>query len=214
MNKKVFIKGIISIVLYFLITVVISAILTLLKVGMKPTLYISTIIATIYAVKKSKVNLLKEFKKFKKSYFKTIIPYYLIGLSLMILTNFLISLINGGVMPPNEQANRDLILNYKIYALISTLILAPIAEELLFRYNFRNISKNKNIFIIVTGLMFGLAHILVSPSLEVILYIVPYSILGMVLGKIYKECDSNICSSLLTHMCHNLLAISLIFIGM
>ena len=210
MNKKVLKRGIVLIVLYFLITIIVSAILTVLKIGMKPTLYISTIIATIFAVKTSKVNLIKDLKRFKKEYFKSIIPYYLIGLSIMILSNYLISLINGGALAPNEQANRDLILNYKTYAIISTLILAPIAEEILFRYNFKNLSKNKNVFILTTGLLFGLGHVLLGLSLSAILYIVPYSILGMMLAKIFKECDNNIFSSLITHMIHNLLAVSLI----
>ena len=142
MNKKVLKRGIVLIVLYFLITIIISAVLTVLKIGMKPTLYISTIIATIFAVKTSKVNWVKEFKSFKKEYFKSIIPYYLIGLSIMILSNYLISLINGGALAPNEQANRDLILNYKTYAIISTLILAPIAEEILFASLQEGFSRN------------------------------------------------------------------------
>lgn len=214
MNKKVIKQGIVKIVLYFLITVIVSAVLTLCKVDMKITLYASTIVATLFVIKSSKINLLKELKKFKKEYFKNMIPYYLIGLSLMIFTNFLITLINGGAMAPNEQANRDIILNYKTYSIISTIFLAPIAEEILFRGNFKNLSKNKNTFILATGLLFGFCHILIKPSLFAILYIVPYSILGMALGKIYKECDNNIWANLFTHMFHNILAISLIFIGM
>ena len=89
MNKKVIKQGIVKIVLYFLITVIVSAVLTLCKVDMKITLYASTIVATLFVIKSSKINLLKELKKFKKEYLRNMVPYYLIGLSLMMLTNFL-----------------------------------------------------------------------------------------------------------------------------
>ena len=74
MNKKVIKQGIVKIVLYFLITVIVSAVLTLCKVDMKITLYASTIVATLFVIKSSKINLLKELKKFKKEYFKNMIP--------------------------------------------------------------------------------------------------------------------------------------------
>ena len=73
MNKKVIKQGIIKIVLYFLITVLASAILTILKVPMNIVLYVSTILATLFVIKTSKINLLKDLKKFKKEYFKNII---------------------------------------------------------------------------------------------------------------------------------------------
>ena len=219
MNTKALKSGIIQIVIYFGLTIFITAILTLLGLSFYLTTILVTIVTAILAIVLSNVNLLKEFKTFsknKKKYFRNMLPYYLIGLSLMILTNYIITLlINDGAIAPNEEANRELLLNYKTYAIINSIIVAPIIEEILFRFNFRNIYKNKNKYIIFTGLLFGLFHIIINlSSIKLALYIIPYSLLGMALAKIYKECDNNIWANIFTHMFHNTLAVSLLLLGL
>lgn len=219
MNTKALKSGIIQIVIYFGLTIFITAILTLLGLSFYLTTMLVTIVTAILAIVLSNVNLLKEFKTFlknKKKYFRNMLPYYLIGLSLMILSNFIISaLITDGALAPNEEANRELILNYKTYAIINSIIIAPIIEEILFRFNFRNIYKNKNKYILFSGLLFGLFHIIINlSSIKLALYIIPYSVLGMALAKIYKECDNNIWTNIFTHMIHNTLAISLILLNL
>ena len=218
MNKKVLKSGIIQILIYFGLTIIITAALTLLGVGFYLTTIIGTVITTIIAIKLSSVNLLKELKLFlknKNKYFKNMLPYYLIGLSLMIITNYIITIfINDGAIAPNEAANRELILNYKTYAIINSILIAPVVEEILFRYNFKNIYKNKNKYILFTGLLFGFFHIVINlSSIGLLLYIIPYSLLGMALAKIYKECDSNIWSNIFIHMLHNAFTIALLLLN-
>ena len=91
-------------------------------------------------------------------------------------------------------------------------IFAPFQEELVFRLNFRNLFKNKIVFSIFTGVLFGSMHLLVAESLIELLYIVTYSIMGFVLGYMYFDSD-NIYTSMCLHAFNNTFALVITIIG-
>ena len=66
------------------------------------------------------------------------------------------------------------------------MIYAPITEELMFRGIFRKFIKNKWLFIFISGLLFGAAHVLDDfQSIGELLYIFVYGSLGCFLAYVY-----------------------------
>jgi len=217
---KTFFKGLFFILLYFLLTIIIYATFyndiyndTNLILANVATIFADLLILFIFIVifRKKIVPDFNEFKKNYKTYINDNFKYWLIGLFLMIVSNFVISLIIGD-MPTNEEINRDILLTLPISSIISMVITAPIIEELITRKTFKDAFKNEYIFIIVSGLIFGSLHLLVAESLIEMLYIIPYAVLGCAFAKIYYN-TNNLWSNIFFHSIHNLIAILIIFIG-
>lgn len=82
--------------------------------------------------------------------------------------------------------------------LLSSGILAPVIEELVFRYFIINLFRNKSIkkAVFVSSLLFGLAHMNIIQSSYAF-------ILGLVLGYIYVKTGFNLSSSILVHLVIN-----------
>ena len=81
-----------------------------------------------------------------------------------------------------------------------------------FDLNFKNIFTKKWIFILTTGIFFGSLHLLsIKSSLE-ILFIIPYSILGITLSYIYRD-SKNIYLSILFHALNNAISLLLVLFG-
>ena len=154
-----------------------------------------------------------DFKKNYKTYLKDNYKYWLYGLLVMVISNLIISSFVG--MPANEEANRALIKAYPIYMTLSILIAGPIIEEALTRIILKDTFKNKNIYIILSGLIFGSLHLIsaigTNNILEV-LYIIPYSSLGFSFAKIHVN-SNNIWTNISFHSIHNFITLVLIFIG-
>lgn len=102
-----------------------------------------------------------------------------------------------------------------IYTLILATIFAPILEELVFRLSIRKMFKNNTIFIIVSGLLFGLMHVIEANSIQELLFIIPYSIPGCIFAYTLIKSD-NILVPIGLHFIHNsfmmIIQIILIFI--
>ena len=112
-------------------------------------------------------------------------------------------------LPLNEVENREIIKKLPIYSIISMIFIIPLIEEIVFRLSFKKSFKNKNLFLIITALIFGLFHVLFTKDY---IYIIPYTIFGYILGKIYYDTD-NIFYSYFIHAFHNTLCLLLIFLG-
>ena len=90
-----------------------------------------------------------------------------------------------------------------IISIITIGILAPIIEELTFRKAFKDIFKNKWLFILGSGLIFGALHVVLSLNSPWDLFlIIPYSSLGIAFGYTYYKTD-NIYTSIIMHVFHN-----------
>lgn len=82
----------------------------------------------------------------------------------------------------NQALIEELLASAPAMMIISTSIFAPIEEELLFRGAIRKVIKNKKVFIVVSGLIFGLMH--VTGSITLLLELL---LLGVVISFILSN---------------------------
>ena len=166
------------------------------------------LIASIY-----KQEITKEFKAFftKKNILNNIkksLKYWSIGMIIMISTNAIIALFTNN-LAANEQAVREMIDKYPLYMAFQVMIYAPISEEIIFRKSIDKIFKNKYLYILISGLIFGGLHVISSiTSLIDILYLLPYCSLGFVFALLYQK-TNNIFFTITAHSIHNTLALLL-----
>ena len=105
---------------------------------------------------------------------------------------------------------------FPIITTLSIAFLAPIIEELVFRQSFKDIFKNKWVYLATSGLLFGALHVVMSPIYSPLdyLYLIPYCSMGVAFSYIcYKS--NNIINSIIMHILHNSLNVisTLIFVG-
>lgn len=222
MNYKQLIKGILIIISYFFGANFLALIFYgLIQRNIIPNynnfynLLIYLIMAIIYVLvyKKSLTMDIKDYKKNYKKYIKKGANYYLKGVFIMIVSNLFLSYILNLSKSTNELANIEMFKTSPITQAIIILLLAPLIEELVFRYSFRKMSDNIRIFSYVTGIIFGGVHVISSLSNPImILMLIPYSAMGVALGYAYKDTD-NIGTSLTMHMIHNSITLVIIIIG-
>ncbi len=149
--------------------------------------------------------IVKDFKDFKenlKYYVNNYCKYWILVIGLMLISNIIVSSISNITTPTNQEYIIKLLEKYPIYTLISTIIIAPILEELIFRLSFRKIFKNDLLFILLSGLVFGILHLSVAKTLSELLYIIPYSIPGFIFAYTLKK-SNNILVPISLHMFHN-----------
>jgi len=157
-----------------------------------------------------KKDLANDFKIFKlkwKEFADKYIRYWIVGIVLMSLTNFAISLITSNDVGNNEEAVRKILEVLPIYSIISTCLCAPIAEELAYRKTLKNIFNRKWLTIIMSALIFGGAHVIGTyTTISDILYIIPYGIVGGIFMYIYYD-SKNIWTTISLHFIHNTILI-------
>ena len=158
----------------------------------------------------------------KKAFNKNTLKWgILIGVSAM-----LVSMVYNGIVVSvfdldsvgnaNQNNVIDLILSQPILGFLSVVILAPLVEELTFRYCLFGglYEKNKKIAYIVSGLVFMLMHSVASfvsvgefnrEFLIELIYLPPYLISGILLCYAYDKTD-NLGSSMIAHSLNNLVS--------
>lgn len=161
-------------------------------------------------------TLAKDFKNFTKDLTNNLefaFKYWLIGVTIMIVSNLLITFLAPNAIAGNEEAVRSLINMYPLYMIFSVSIYAPFTEELIFRKGIRDCIKNKYIYILTSGIIFGSLHVISSVTTPYdLLYLIPYCSLGITFAYLYTKTD-NIFSSMSMHALHNTLTIGLYLIG-
>ena len=156
-------------------------------------------------------TIIKDYQNFfnhnlKKHLIKSI-TMWLIGFGIMIVSNYIILILTDGTIAQNEENVRTLIDSYPLYMAFQLIIYAPITEELIFRKSIKDITNNKIIYILTSGLVFGGLHVLSSLSNpEGLLYLIPYCSLGFIFAYLYYKTD-NIFSTITIHSLHNSLAL-------
>lgn len=164
-------------------------------------LFICIAIISIF-YKSYKEQFIKFIKNFK-NYISNYIKYWFMALGLMILSNIIIQMIASG-LAPNEQAVRDTLQLEPLYTFIVSVIIAPFLEESIFRLSIRKIiSKCNWLFIFISGLSFGLLHVIGNTAVWTDwLFIVPYSIPGIIFAYTLVKSD-NIFVPISLHTIHN-----------
>jgi membrane protease YdiL (CAAX protease family) len=147
-----------------------------------------------------------------KEYYSKYFKYYLIGLGIMLISNSIIVYGFDGGISTNEETIRDIFKISPLYIYFSSVIYAPIVEELTFRQGIRNIFGRNILFVLISGFLFGGLHVITSiNSIVDLLYIIPYSSLGIVFAYILYKTD-NIFVSMGLHFMHNGILIAIQFL--
>ncbi len=109
--------------------------------------------------------------------------------------------------------NRQALLENPVwYTLISTVLIAPFIEELIFRKSVDKIFKNDIIYYAVSGLLFGFAHVVADLSSALnLLYIIPYGALGVSFAIMDKKTNTTF-TSIMIHAFHNFITLMLLFL--
>lgn len=157
-------------------------------------------------------KMLVDFKNKYKEYLELAIRYWVVGLVLMIISNGIISSLTPVELPENEEAVRGLINVIPIIMTSLILFTAPIIEEFIYRKVLYDLIPFKILYIIISSLTFGLAHVLgIASSLFSYLYLIPYAILGAIFAIAYIK-TKNIFVTISMHFVHNLFTIITIFL--
>ena len=145
--------------------------------------------------------LIKDFKRLTKKDWLIII-----GCGLVLFgVNALITEVTNVGNNDNQGTIEEIVKQYKIISLIILGFATPIIEELLFRYSFKTFIKNKYLYLVVSSLLFGIAHVLGLEGLF-------YAAIGLVLGLVYIKFDNNVVASSTVHIINNVISIILLML--
>lgn len=173
------------------------------------------LILTLFAIFKDPIT--KNYLKLKENhqdYFKNYFKYWILIIGTMMISNLFILIFSNNEISNNEKIIRDLFSQNPIYVFITAVILGPIIEELVFRQSIRNIISNNTLFIIISGIIFGSLHVITNiTSPSELLYIIPYSLPGMILAYSFVK-SKNIFVPIGLHFINNGLLLSLQFIAL
>lgn len=212
-NFKNLLFGISSIAFYFIASIFKSPIMHALNINSNTPTIVVSIVSILYLlliiliivlinIKSLEANW-KNMKKNYNKYFSKYLKYWIITTCAVLFINLILYLCFTNSISGNETLIRQTLKTYPIYCIFSSIIFAPIVEEIVFRKSIRNIISNKKIFIIVSGLFFGWLH--VGGNITVwsdLLYIIPYSIHGGLFAYFLVKTD-NIFVSMGFHFLHN-----------
>ena len=144
------------------------------------------------------------FKNNFKLYLGNMLPRFGIVALLYFISNISVILIVKNI--PNNQEN---LLSLPLYLTgLLAVIIAPLTEELMFRGFIRKFIKNDILFVILSAIIFGALHILSADSLLQLLFIIPYSVLGLAFSLNYVK-TKNIASNIFLHCSWNTIALIL-----
>ena len=149
----------------------------------------------------------KIFKEYFREYSSLVFKTWGKALVVTMIISLILQIVTG-VEKANNQINlQESFKTMPVFiALLSTLY-APIAEELMFRGTIRKFIKNKKAFILVSGILFGLLHVIDdSKTLAEFSYVIVYSVLGMYLSTLYVK-TNNLCTNIFMHFLQNTLSV-------
>lgn len=163
-------------------------------------------------------DLKKDLRPFIKNFnemIDTSMKYWSIGLIVMMVSNVLINLLSPKSVAGNEAIVQNLLDQAPLLTFLTAGIIAPFVEELIFRKSFCDIFKTRWLFILSSGLIFGGLHVVFTiSSIWDLLYIIPYSSLGIAFAYTLDK-TNNVYASISMHLIHNvILTGSSILMGM
>ena len=124
----------------------------------------------------------------------------------IILIGYFISSLSVLILAGNISNNQALLSKWPIYiTAFLAIIIAPLIEELMFRGFIKKFIKNDILFVIISSLVFGGLHVTSADSLQQVLYIIPYSVLGLAFSLNYVK-TKNIASNIFLHSAWNTIA--------
>ena len=76
----------------------------------------------------------------------------------MLISSSIINYLNVP-LPLNEELNREYLTTKLIFQIITSVVITPTIEEIIFRLSTKDLSSNKHIYAITTGLLFAILHL-------------------------------------------------------
>lgn len=152
----------------------------------------------------SLINKVK-IKKINKIDIKNTLNIFITFTSLIIISTLIINKIEP--LPLNQLETEQNIKQNLILSIINICLLSPIIEEITFRYSFKSIT-NKYLYIIITSIFFGICHL---TSINELLYLIPYSLMGIMFSYTFIKTD-NILLSILNHSLYNIINFIFLFL--
>ena len=212
-TRKDYISGAILIFVYFSQIYVVPFINCILNNEMISTILyeIFIICTTIWTFFERYKRDYKYLKQSFSSYLKNALKYW----GLMYLCVFIVAVIQVSLGVSEQSTNQSLLETLPFWYLVpSAVIFAPIVEEAVFRGGFRRFISNDFIFIIISGVSFGLLHTLFSEDTLYIAFVqsLNYIAMGMVLAYSYVR-TNNIFVPMLVHVFQNTIGILIIILG-
>ena len=189
------------------------------KYAMSILQYLSYVPFTVFAVYILKDDLINDFRYFRKNFLKILVGAIVMFFAMYVI-NFIVALIYEALNIVGESANEELIneillSDAALPMIISVVLLAPVAEELLFRKILFGVSektfKLKPILsIIISTLIFSFIHV---SDLESLKYIFQYIPLAAIMCILYSYFNNNVYASILLHMMNNTFAVIMTYIA-
>ena len=189
------------------------------KIPRTPRIWLFTITDLLYVIililmfKKEIINGLKDLKKNFTDRALLSINCWVVGCLIMTISSMLISLVLKQEVSENESLVRESIKLAPLYMLFTCSIVAPIFEEMVFRRSLYGLIKHKWLFILLSGLSFGLLHVIgnYNSALD-FLYVIPYGAMGCCFAYLLSK-TNNITLPIIIHMLHNTILVSVQIIG-
>lgn len=211
LGRKEKIKSIITLISFMLILFAVPNV-SFFKNISSYFIYAFILIFVIILYHKELLNNLKIFLTNFKVYLPFIIKRYFAMLGIMLIVAVPIVLINNGKVSGNQQSINLMFEKVPIATLLLSCFYAPLAEESIFRLSLSKLFANKTLFIIISGFLFGILHVINSiSSINDLLYVFQYATLGICLAKAYKD-SNNIFVSISMHFIQNFLAAILVLL--
>ena len=227
MNKKI--NNFLFFIALFILYAVYSTIIVFLlsKIGINIDSYgahtknlylilidVSLIVITYLFYRRENNRELGKYGRHFGKYFLLGLKMWLIGLVLMIGSNLIISLFYPAANAVNEDAVQAAIKESPVYMAFSACIFAPFMEEMIFRKSLQKVFSSDTLFIIISGLLFGLAHNINAIGTSDMIYVIPYGLFGCVFAYTYVK-TNDIFVPITFHVIHNTILIitSLLSIG-
>ena len=164
------------------------------------------LLMVIFSILVFKDKFREDFKLFTSN-FKAYIGYILPRMAIFYIIFIVISFISIFIAK-STAANQNLVEELPILlSLPLAIIYAPIVEETLFRGCIRRFITNDKVFIVVSGIIFGLLHTIFAETkvLNIFILALPYGFMGSFLAYIYVK-TNNIFSNITCHALNNMVA--------
>ena len=159
-------------------------------------------------------DIIPQFKDFIKRivyYFKNYFQYWILMIVSMIISSIIITNFTSISNSENQEIIIEEFKKFPLYTLFLTIFIAPFMEEIIFRLSLNKLIKNKYIYIIFSGLLFGLLHVIGSDNILNYLFFIPYSIPGIILAHTLVKSD-NIFVPISLHFINNLFSTILLLV--
>lgn len=218
-------KFLITILLYilyqsnFIMSLVSSFGISINKIPRTPRIFcffLSDLLYIIVLVLIFKEDIKKGIKDLKENFSNRAIlslNCWIVGCLLMTISSIVISFVLKQEVSTNEALVRQSIKIAPLYMLFTCSIVAPIFEEMVFRKSLYGLIKFKWLFIAVSGLGFGLLHVLGSYNNPLdFLYVIPYGSMGCAFSYLLTK-TNNIVLPIVIHMLHNTILVLSQIIG-